>query len=240
MAKYVIGDIHGGHLALLQVLEKCNFNKEEDTLIILGDVVDSWPDTVKVIDTLLTIKKLFPIMGNHDFWCYNWLRYGWAPETWLKQGGDITYFNYKEQENSDKIKNKHKQKYFDKCNAYYIDDKKNAFVHGGYLSINGLGDDTLDTYMWDRSLWNKAKSAKEVQLNLAKMYNKVFIGHTSIGNIEPQKKGGNVWNLDTGGGWEGKLTIMNVDTEEFWQSDLLNDLYPEKAWLNKIKEKLIF
>ena len=28
----------------------------------------------------------------------------------------------------------------------------------------------------------------------------------------------NVYCLDTGGGWDGKLTIMDIDTEEYWQS----------------------
>jgi serine/threonine protein phosphatase 1 len=34
-----------------------------------------------------------------------------------------------------------------------------------------------------------------------------------------------VWNIDTGAGWSGKLTIMNVDTKEYWQSDLISELY---------------
>lgn len=38
----------------------------------------------------------------------------------------------------------------------------------------------------------------------------------------------NVWNMDTGGGYKGKLTILNVDTKEFWQSDFLDTLYPEE------------
>ncbi|MEK6563466.1 MAG: hypothetical protein AABZ65_00350 [Candidatus Omnitrophota bacterium] len=35
----------------------------------------------------------------------------------------------------------------------------------------------------------------------------------------------NVWNIDTGAGWSGKLTIIDVDTKEYWQSDLTPDLY---------------
>ncbi len=37
----------------------------------------------------------------------------------------------------------------------------------------------------------------------------------------------NIWNLDTGGGWYGKLTIMNLQTKEYWQSDYVQDLYPK-------------
>ena len=39
----------------------------------------------------------------------------------------------------------------------------------------------------------------------------------------------NVWNLDTGGGWSGKLTIMDIDSMEFWQSDFLPTLYPNET-----------
>ena len=165
-------------------------------------------------------------MGNHDFWCYNWMRYGWTPPIWLMQGGQATYDSYKSKEDSDALRDKHKLKYFDKCHGYYVDDSNNAYVHGGYANINGLGNDRLDTYMWDRDLWDKAKSAKNVQLNLTKMYNKVFIGHTALSNNVPEKNS-NVWNLDVGGGWSGKLCIMNVETEEYFLSDLVKDLYPE-------------
>ena len=27
----------------------------------------------------------------------------------------------------------------------------------------------------------------------------------------------NIWNLDTGGGWYGFISIMDVDTKEVWQ-----------------------
>lgn len=42
----------------------------------------------------------------------------------------------------------------------------------------------------------------------------------------------NIWNLDTGGGFEGKITIMNVDTKEYFQSDLCKDLYANERGRN--------
>ena len=70
---FFVTDIHGGYRALLQVFERSGFDKKKDLLICGGDVVDGWPETVETIDELLTIKNLIPIMGNHDFWCYNWI-----------------------------------------------------------------------------------------------------------------------------------------------------------------------
>jgi len=34
------------------------------------------------------------------------------------------------------------------------------------------------------------------------------------------------FKLDTGAGGRGKLTIMDVETKKFWQSDLVSTLYP--------------
>ena len=62
-----------------------------------------------------------------------------------------------------------------------------------------------------------------------KDFKEVFIGHTTTSwfykDLEPVNVS-NVWNLDQGAGYEGKLTIMNVDTKEYWQSDFVNTLYP--------------
>lgn len=43
--------------------------------------------------------------------------------------------------------------------------------------------------------------------------------YQSLGCTKPLKIG-NLVCLDTGGGWDGKLTIMNIDTEQYWQSEL--------------------
>lgn len=221
---YCIGDIHGSYRGLIQALERCNFDKQNDTLICIGDVADGWPEVSECIEELLTIKHLIPILGNHDFWLKSYLEFGHQPVIWLIQGGQASLENYVK---NAELKNKHLEMYFSKCALYYIDENYNAYVHGGYASKGGLGNDSQDTYTWDRSLWEKAKSAAPGMkcLEMTAMYKKVFIGHTSIGNTTPQKKC-NVWNLDTGGGWEGKITIMNVDDEAFWQSDKCSDLYP--------------
>jgi serine/threonine protein phosphatase 1 len=36
---------------------------------------------------------------------------------------------------------------------------------------------------------------------------------------------GNIYNLDTGAGHHGRLTIMNVITRQYWQSDPVKTLY---------------
>lgn len=224
---FVLGDLHNGYRALLQVLKLSGFNKEEDQLIGIGDYVDGWPDAVECIDELLTIKNFIGIRGNHDDFFMEFLNYGHAQPIWLTQGGQATFDSYVKHKDAQTKMITHRREFFDKLLYYYIDENQNAFVHGGYLSKEGLGHDDPDDYIWDRTLWSKAQSAKKEGLKMTKMYNRVFLGHTSIGVNSLPKKCGNVINLDTGGGHEFKLTIMNVETEEYFMSDRVIDLYPE-------------
>lgn len=48
----------------------------------------------------------------------------------------------------------------------------------------------------------------------------------------------NVWNIDTGAAFAGRVTVMDVDTKEFWQSDNLNYLYSCEMGRNKTKIKM--
>ena len=237
MRTLCVGDIHGGHKALLQCLERSGFNKEEDTLIQLGDVADGWSQTPQCVDELLSIPNLISIRGNHDKWCEEWMSKGVAANNWINQGGKATRDAYLKE---GFIIN-HLDRFFKKQHNYYIDDQNRAFVHGGYTSEKGLGHEQHQaTYYWDRELWMIALSGEATQRGghsktaelprRLRAHKEIFIGHTTTGNWgkDTPMNACNVWNLDTGGGFEGKLTIMDVDTKEYWQSDTVKDLYPEE------------
>jgi serine/threonine protein phosphatase 1 len=44
----------------------------------------------------------------------------------------------------------------------------------------------------------------------------------------------NVWDMDTGAAFSGRITVMDIDTKRYWQSDLVEDLYPGEAGRNKL------
>jgi len=66
MRKFVVGDLHGNYLGLMQCLEKVKFNKEEDLLISLGDICDGYNQVYEIVEELLTFKHFILIRGNHD------------------------------------------------------------------------------------------------------------------------------------------------------------------------------
>ena len=63
---YVISDIHGCYNEYKKLLEKINFN-EEDELFVLGDVVDRGPEPMKVLLDMMLRPNVYPIIGNHDY-----------------------------------------------------------------------------------------------------------------------------------------------------------------------------
>ena len=227
MKTFVIGDIHGGYKALLQCLERSNFNKETDTLISLGDICDGWSQVREVFDELLSIKNLIFIIGNHDYWTLSWMNSGEKPLIWTSQGGQHTLESYGN--NPENVPSEHRQ-LLQNGNVCYLDEKKRLFVHGGIDPNKSLDRQDIQEVMWDRDLITNARNKHNQKPNYkyGKGFDEIFVGHTSItqfGKRVPTKFC-NVWGLDTGGGWEWKLSIMDVDTHEYWQSDVVSSLYP--------------
>lgn len=214
---FALGDIHGAAKALEQVLDRSPFDPLQDTVVLLGDVVDGWPETRECVDILLDIPNIIFILGNHDEWFREWMRTKITQPIWTEQGGRATLESYKYREPPSEHVD-----FFESARDYYLDEERNFFfVHGGWPYGNSPENMSGDILRWNRTLWSKARREQEPITK----FDKVFIGHTAIG-YEPVKMG-DVWNLDTGAGWAGKLTIMDVDTEEYWQSDFVQDLYPE-------------
>ena len=242
MKVYVMGDIHGAVLSLKQCLERSEFDKKNDMLIQLGDVCDGFPYVYECVEELLTIENLVAIKGNHDEWFWKWLTSGVHPDQWI-QGGMATLKSYrrnceKKEELGfvpDDIPNSH-FRFFGHQLLYYKDEFKNLFVHAGFNRHIPLRQNADNVLYWDRELFMEALSYKpesddeEIKFKMYDNWNEVFIGHTTTehwGNKTPMHAA-NIWNLDTGvGNKSGKLTIMNVDSKEFFQSDTGKELYPE-------------
>lgn len=260
MKRYTIGDIHGCYRGLLQCLERSNFNKDKDFLISLGDIADGWNQVYECVEELLSIKNLITIKGNHDDWFNSWIQSDLHPCSW-QQGGFGTLSSYCEILNKDYLNKysggyltslipedipiSHKE-FFNNQKNYYILDNM-CFVHGGFNRHHTLQENELfdkEQFYWDRDLWYSALSYQSLKDNhpedfkykfkMHEGFNKVFIGHTDVMNWGKPlpMKAANIWNLDTGGGFKGKVTIMNIDTEEYFQSDLVQELYPEQRGRN--------
>lgn len=237
----VIGDIHGGLKALQQAIERANVSID-DTLIFLGDYVDGWSESSAVIDFVISLSYRQPcifIKGNHDVWCEEWLRTGIADSEWLMHGGKLTINSYRGL-NKD-VKKLHLD-FFEQMKDYLIDEHGRLFIHAGFSSMHGPHKEVYrSNYYWDRTLWEMAltldERIKKDSLLFPKRlrhFHEIYIGHTPTLYYDTSipMKAANVWNIDTGAAFTGKLTIMDIDDKQFWQSDVVADLYPEETGRN--------
>ena len=214
---FVIGDIHGYHAKLDELLDVVKYRFDTDILISLGDLTDRGPEPIVVIEKLMQVKKLILILGNHDEWCYRYLKYNEAPDQWLSDGGMITMNEY--QKNPEVIK-RHII-FFEQAKLYYIDDKSRLFVHGGYNPkiLFEYQTEDKDVLIWDRSLIKKAVELHHANQTFSE-FNEIFVGHTPTQQFSESipLHISNLWMLDTGVYLEGTLTIMDVETKEYWQT----------------------
>jgi serine/threonine protein phosphatase 1 len=238
---FVIGDIHGGLRALQQVLERAAVQKE-DTLIFLGDYVDGWSESAQTLSFIMdraTYQSCIFIKGNHDEWCESWLKSGKLDKTWLISGGKETIKSYAAIDSATKLKHLN---FLEGLKFFEIDTQHRLFIHAGFTSMHGPEQEFYaSNYRWDRTLWEMAitmdtaitKDSVFYPQRL-KLYSEIYIGHTPTlrYHIGVPMQGCNVWNVDTGAAFTGKLTIMDIDTKEFWQSDPLPFLYPGELGRN--------
>jgi serine/threonine protein phosphatase 1 len=209
-----------------------------DCFIFLGDYVDGWSQSSGVIDFLIKFEKLHKcifIIGNHDVWLEEWLGAKKPNDVWLANGGQKTIESYLESSESEK---KLHYEFCKRMHNFYIDSQNRLFIHAGFASDKGpLTDTNVNSFWTDRSLWNMATqrerltsiSQKTLDYRLG-LFNQIFIGHTPTlhYDVRTPMQCCNVINLDTGAGFNGRLSAMDIDTKEYWQSDPVQDLYPEE------------
>lgn len=242
MRTIAIGDIHGGLKGLVQLLNKLEI-REEDHLIFMGDYVDGWSESAQVVQFLIDLSKKINcifIKGNHDVWCEEWLKTGNVNQTWYIHGGKETMESY------DSILDEEKKEhisFFENLKMYHLDEKNRLFLHAGFTSMHGVEKEVhAPTLYFDRTLWELALAMDKnldtksfFYPNRLKHYHEVFIGHTPTTNFncDVPMHAANIWNVDTGAAFKGKIAGMDIDTKEFMQSDPVYSLYPNEKGRNK-------
>lgn len=242
MRTLAIGDIHGGLKALEQLFARVKVTAE-DRLVFLGDYVDGWSESAQVIQYLIELSKtntcIF-IKGNHDVWCETWLQSKKAEKVWLEHGGKGTIESYSgisEEEKKDHLE------FFKSMHLYFLDPKNRLFVHAGFTSMNGVEQQPhKSTFYYDRTLWEMAltmdkRIGENSQLypKRLKHYNEIYIGHTPTLNFNSDMpmQAINIWNVDTGAAFYGKLSAIDLQSKEIFQSETLMELYPNESGRNQ-------
>ena len=216
-----IGDIHGYYNKLQKLLSLIELVKE-DELIFLGDYVDKGKDSALVIERLIELSnsnKCTFLLGNHDVGAKNFLLHGDDSYVGLETVESYIINEYDQNE-------EHKQ-FFKNLKSYYIDEQDRVFVHGGFTSYRGIGYEPFESnYYWDRTLIESAFAAKNLTPehinfpNRLRKHKEIYIGHTPTiyYGVEQPMILNNLINIDTGAGLNEYLTVIDINTKQFWQA----------------------
>ena len=99
---YVMSDIHGNERRFRSVMEQIRL-QPEDTLYVLGDVIDRYPGGIRILRELMAMPNVKMLLGNHEYMMLralgapyddNWDD-GRALGHWYRNGGDVTHAYWK-------------------------------------------------------------------------------------------------------------------------------------------------
>ena len=236
--RLITTDVHGGYLALKQCLDRCNFDYDNDTLYFGGDICDGFSQVKECIDLLLTIKNLVYLIGNHDVWTLEYYTNKMFINdndylSWQYHGGTATIKSFGDKKVIDK-------KYIDflqKALPYHITADNILMIHAGYYPEYDIKLHDIDSLIWNRTfskhVYGLYSSGYIVDIG---GYKEIYIGHTPVQVYERNKDEplimGNVIMMDTGSCFKGKLSIMDIDTKELWQSEHVWKLYHDEKGRN--------
>lgn len=100
---YVLSDLHGHYEAYIAMLDKIRL-RPEDTLYVLGDVVDRGDGGIAILQDMLKRENVVPLLGNHDYTAYTILtrfskdknamqdeEFAHVFRSWISDGGEPTF-----------------------------------------------------------------------------------------------------------------------------------------------------
>ena len=66
MTTFIVGDVQGCYQELEELLTKCGFEKGNDHLWLVGDLINRGPENVAVLDWIINTPNVTSVLGNHD------------------------------------------------------------------------------------------------------------------------------------------------------------------------------
>jgi serine/threonine protein phosphatase 1 len=201
-----IGDIHGCQIALEKLLAQLNVSPDE-TVIVLGDVVDRGPGTKEAVDQLLALEKscqLIFLMGNHEEMMLEAKGGGSIERAWLRYGGQQTLDSYGGDYGM--IPDSHWA--FLQAGQKYFETESEIFIHANLEPGVALSDQTADWLRWTRLTGDERPR---------ECGRRVVCGHTNLTIGEPLVMDGWVC-IDTWAYGQKYLTALDATNDLIYQA----------------------
>ena len=235
MATYVMGDIHGEYDLFMELIDKIKL-KYEDTLYIMGDVIDRGPHPIKTLFKLMEMPNVICLVGNHELMaleCLEFLMKEITEESieeldeklinnlvnWQYNGSKTTTDEFRRLKPDEQRELIEFIKDFSLYEELTVNDKDYLLVHAGLGNFSpdkNIEDYSLSEIVWDRADYDK------------KYFDDIYLvtGHTPTQLIESNPKQGYIYKrnnhiaVDCGACfYGGRLAAICLDTgEEFYSS----------------------
>jgi serine/threonine protein phosphatase 1 len=226
-----IGDIHGCARAL-DALLRAVAPTADDLIITLGDYVDRGPDSARVIERLIrfsTTHQLIPLRGNHEEMMMEARDSSEALEFWESCGGRTALDSYADGGSGEalslaSVPDAHWAFLDDQCRDYY-QTNDHFFVHGGVDATLPLDKQAPFILHWEKYPPPRPHISGKTMI----------CGHTPQAGSIPGSLPHAIC-LDTGAGFGGWLTCLEVATGQVWQSNQRGEIRetvlkaPRRRW----------
>lgn len=226
---YVMSDIHGNMKRWKSIMNQINL-QSNDTLYILGDVIDRHADGIAILQDIRKNKNMKMLLGNHEYMMLSALddssnisRFN-SMNLWYRNGGKVTYDAFK----AISAENQNILIHYLKSLPSNIDIEVNGcsykLVHGSPLEF--YNKDIHFEYCNEKefAVWNRiAYEPSEVNYI-------IIFGHTTTNHYQTDYPM-NIWKyrkmigVDCGSGYPstdagGRLACLRLDDMKEYYSEI--------------------
>ena len=209
MRTIVIGDIHGCHDELMELIAKLTKKKkytpDKDRLIFIGDYIDRGDNPRMVVKYVRDLQdrygeNVIPLMGNHEDMLVKYVAN--VDQNWLYNGYKPTLISY-EGHKEDLLKD---IRWMGGLPLYY-EDEHFIYVHAGIDKDLPMDQQDDETLLWTR---------RDFYLDPRPYNKKIIFGHTPtilLGEDHTPLwlNDGNDIAIDTGCVYNGRLTALIIE-----------------------------
>ncbi len=232
---YVVSDIHGEYDKFVEILDKIGL-KDEDTLYVLGDIVDRGPNPIKTLLKLMEMPNAICIVGNHELMALDGLRFlnsNISTESvesidaellgnlidWQRNGSETTINEFRQ------LDQEMRREVFNFILSFSMYEEITVCGRKYLLIHAGLGDYSPEKRIEDYSLKNLVLDRADYEIQY---FDDIYVvsGHTPTQFIEGNPRPGYIYKhlnhiaIDCGCGMTGgRQAAICLDTgEEFYSS----------------------
>lgn len=231
---YVMSDIHGNKDRFDNVMEQIDL-KAEDTLYILGDVIDRYPYGIRLLRQIMKASNIKMLLGNHEYMMLEALYHPattddkfiaaaekqWRLDIWYDNNGEITHNSLK------RLKKETRQEILEFLDSLplniplEVNGQKYLLIHGrvakNFDRLRSSFNDEVSYAVWGRDTERESIPDDTI----------VIFGHTPTTYYQSGKpmkiwKCGNYIDIDCGCGFgsEGRLCCLRLDDMKVYYSEL--------------------